>query len=84
MTDRFLLDTELTPIGEQTLVPGVRRVTMRDRLELLMNMPSLPRRSQRPCDHGLFDLGARNQLDLLDLLKGPSGANPSSPSRKES
>jgi len=24
-----------------------------------------PRRPQRPADHGLFDLGARNQLEMF-------------------
>ena len=67
------LETEATPEGEQTLVPGVRPVTLRDRLEARMEAPMTPRRNpdarQRPLDIGLFDEAARRQLDLMDLIK---------------
>lgn len=66
--DPFLMQSEPTPQGEQTLVPGVRptflrppkrasrrRVTMRDRLPLLMDAPMRPRAAQKPLDIGLFD-----------------------------
>lgn len=56
---------EPTPIGEQALVTGVVPITARDRLALLMAAPLLPRRPQRAADHGLFDLAARDQLDLF-------------------
>ncbi|KUM26952.1 hypothetical protein AU467_18415 [Mesorhizobium loti] len=72
------LQSEPTPEGEQTLVPGVRptflrppkrasrrRVTTRNRLELLMDAPMRPRAAQKPLDVGLFDKAARNQLDLF-------------------
>jgi hypothetical protein len=58
-------DTEVTPIGVQTLVSGVAPITPAHRLAMLANAPMLPKRAQRPADHGLFDLNARNQLDLF-------------------
>jgi hypothetical protein len=58
-------DAEVTPIGVQTLVSGVAPITPAIRLAMLANAPMLPRRAQRPADHGLFDLNARNQLDLF-------------------
>jgi len=66
-------ETETTPEGAQTLVPGVRPVTLRERLEARMAAPMAPKRNpnarQKPLDIGLFDEAARNQLDLLDLLR---------------
>ncbi|TSE04707.1 hypothetical protein C1D09_023625 [Mesorhizobium intechi] len=59
--DRHTLQTEPTPQGEQTLIPGVRPVTTRDRLAL---WPTRPRAAQKPLDIGLFD-DARNQRDLF-------------------
>lgn len=58
-------DSEATEQGEQTLVPGVRPVSMRARLERLMAGPMLPRRAQKPCNVGLFDEDARAQLDIF-------------------
>jgi hypothetical protein len=58
-------DAEVTPIGVQTLVSGVAPITPAQRLSLLANAPMLPKRVQRPADHGLFDLNARDQLDLF-------------------
>jgi hypothetical protein len=52
--------SETTPPGEQTLVPGVRPVIVHERLQALMNGPLLPRRAQKPCNRGLFDEEARN------------------------
>ena len=59
------VETETTEQGEQMLVPGVRPVTQRERLALLMVAPLLSRREQKPLDIGLFDETARNQLDLF-------------------
>lgn len=59
------LQTELTPEGEQTLAPGVRPITARDRLALLMDAPMRPRKAQKPLDIGLFDEARSNQLDLF-------------------
>ncbi|WP_341713719.1 hypothetical protein [Erythrobacter sp.] len=58
-------EAEDTLAGCQTLVPGVAPLTQGDRLAVLANAPLLPRRRQRPADHGLFDSHARNQLDLF-------------------
>ena len=59
------VQTEPTEQGEQMLVAGVAPVTTRDRLTLMALRPMAPRRnpnaSQKPCDHGLFDEGRRDQ-----------------------
>ncbi|MER8537299.1 hypothetical protein NKH61_32110 [Mesorhizobium sp. M1005] len=47
------------------LIPGVRPITTRDRLTLLMDAPMCPRAAQKPLDIGLFDEASRNQLDLF-------------------
>ena len=64
--------TETTPEGEQTLIDGVRPVTLGERLTAMTAHPMRPRRSphaeQKPCDHGLFDEVGRAQLDLCDLI----------------
>ena len=59
--------SEPTPIGEQRLVPGVAPITMRDRLQARMAAPLLPTSPQKPLDLGLFDMAARNQLDLFGI-----------------
>ena len=51
--------------GTQTLVPGVRPVTVEDRLKCLADAPLAPRKEQKPLNIGLFDEDSRNQLDLL-------------------
>ena len=61
--DRF--QSESTDQGEQTLVPGVTPISQRDRLQELADAPLQPRCSQKPCNVGLFDEDARNQLDLF-------------------
>jgi hypothetical protein len=58
-------ETEATHLGPQTLVPGVRPVSMKARLEALAAHPMACRRLQKPCDIGLFDDVARNQMDLF-------------------
>ena len=58
-------ETEPTPIGEQTLIPGVRRVSVYERLMVLAAQPLLPKKPQQSCDLGLFDEVARNQMDLF-------------------
>lgn len=58
-------EIEDTEAGSQTLVPGVAPVTLGDRLAVLANAPLLPRRGQRPADHGLFDTNARNQIEMF-------------------
>lgn len=61
----YPFETEVTPIGQQSLVPGVRPVSMKARLEALAAHPMGSDRLQKPCDLGLFDEVARNQLDLF-------------------
>jgi len=56
---------EPTPIGLQSLVPGVAPISIADRLAQRAAAPLEPKKPQRPCDLGLFDLNARNQLDLF-------------------
>jgi hypothetical protein len=56
---------EMTPIGVQTLVTGVAPITPAVRLAMLANAPLSPRKAQRSADHGLFDVNARNQLELF-------------------
>ena len=58
-------ETEVTAIGNQTLVPGVTPITQRDRLAMRANAPLEPRKAQRPADHGLFDTNARNQIEMF-------------------
>ena len=60
-----ILESEVTPIGVQTLVTGVSPITSRDRLALRANAPMEPRKPQRPADHGLFDTNARNQIEMF-------------------
>ena len=65
MSAALPLASEPTPIGEQTLVPGVVPITPRDRLAIRANAPMEPRKAQRPADHGLFDTNARNQIEMF-------------------
>jgi hypothetical protein len=51
--------------ASQLLVPGVKPISLRERLEWRAQAPLQPRKLQRPLDIGLFDLAARNQLDLF-------------------
>jgi hypothetical protein len=63
--EKLPLQTEMTVQGEQTLVPGVKPITQRERLQALMNAPLIPKRPQKPCNVGLFDDDARAQLDIF-------------------
>jgi hypothetical protein len=64
-------ETEATAIGPQALVPGVRPVSMKARLEALAAHPMASDRLQKPCDIGLFDDMARNQMDLFSAATKP-------------
>lgn len=66
MTDAPDLPTETTPEGEQIVAPGVKPITLKDRLSLRMAAPMEPKRAQKPCDLGLFDMDARCQIDWID------------------
>ena len=59
------LDAEWSSCGVQTLIPGVRPVSLRERLTLQASAPLIPKKSQKPLNIGLFDEGARNQLNLF-------------------
>ena len=74
--DASTILSEPTPLGEQRLVPGVAPITMRDRLRARMAAPLLPTRPQKPLDLGLFDMAARNQLDLFGISGRTQRADP--------
>ena len=57
--------TEKTAQGQQALVPGIVPITERDRLQCLADAPLTAPKPQKPLNIGLFDEGARNQLDLF-------------------
>jgi hypothetical protein len=59
------LQIEATPIGNQTLVPGVAPITPAARLAMRADAPLLPKKPQRAINHGLFDTNARNQIELF-------------------
>ena len=63
---------EPTEVGEQSLIDGVRPVTLGEKLTARTSHPMIPKRNphaeQKPCDHGLFDEVGRAQIDLLDLI----------------
>ena len=65
-------ETEETEVGEQTLIDGVRPVTLGDRLNVMTRLPIMPKRNpnarQKPCDIGLFDEVGRAQIDLIDFI----------------
>ena len=65
MSAALPLEVDVTPIGNQTLVPGVTPITPRDRLAMRANAPLEPKRPQRPADHGLFDTNASNQIEMF-------------------
>ena len=62
-------DTEATVQGQQVLVLGVRPVSMKARLEVLAAHPLGSDRLQKPCDIGLFDDVAWNQMELFIINK---------------
>ena len=70
MTGAPKLPTETTPEGEQIVAPGVKPLTLADRLAVRAAQPIAPKRNpnapQKPCDLGLFDMDARRQIDWID------------------
>ena len=66
------MNSEATQLGEQTLIEGVRPVTLGEKLTARTAHPITPKRNpnaeQKPCDHGLFDEVGRAQIALLDLI----------------
>jgi len=84
-TRAHIPQTETTPEGTQALVPGVTPVTVRERLDVMARKPMTGKRGpvlQKPCDIGLFNEDARNQLDLIDQLYASENTQPT-PSEKE-
>ncbi len=73
MTNRPELPTETTPEGEQIVAPGVKPITLKDRLDWRMRQPMAPKRNpdaaQKPCDLGLFDVERRRQIDWIDEMR---------------
>jgi len=65
-------EMDMTDAGDQTLIDGVRPITLRDRLTVMASQPMTPKRNpntpQKQCDHGLFDEVGRAQIDLCDLI----------------
>jgi hypothetical protein len=59
---RYASDVERTPEGLQTMLAGVKPQSMKDKLDWLIAKPMQPRKQQKPCDIGLFDLERRQQL----------------------
>jgi len=57
--------SEMTPEGEQMLIPGVRAIGLRERLALRLAAPLIPTKPQKPLNIGLFDEDARRQLSLF-------------------
>ena len=68
MTRQF----EPTEFGAQSLIDGVRPITLGEKLTARTAHPMTPKHNasavQKPCDHGLFDEVGRAQIDLLDLI----------------
>jgi len=66
------LKSEQTDVGEQTLIDGVRPVTLGEKLTARTAHPMVPKRNpnavQKSCDIGLFDEVGRAQIDLCDLI----------------
>ena len=64
--------SEITDVGEQTLIIGVAPVSLGEKLTARTHHPMLPKRNpnaiQKSCDIGLFDEVGRAQIDLLDLI----------------
>lgn len=60
---------EPTAAGDQFVAPGIEPVTQRQRLEVRQETPM--RGGTRPMDDGLFDLGARQQMDMFSDPASP-------------
>ncbi len=64
---------------EQTLISGVRPVSLGEKLTALTGHPMRPKRNpqaqQKSCDIGLFDEAGRAQIDLCDLIKTMERSN---------
>ena len=69
-------NSEITDVGEQTLIDEVRPVTLGEKLTARTTHPhsflAVPKKNpnaiQKSCDIGLFDEVGRAQIDLCDLI----------------
>ncbi|PBB89940.1 hypothetical protein CK215_24570 [Mesorhizobium sp. WSM3864] len=61
--DPHTLPPDTTPEGEQTLIPVSGQSPRATGFSLLIHAPMRPRKARKPLDIGLFDEGARNELD---------------------
>ena len=59
------LQTEVTPIGVQSLMVGVAPITPAQRLAFRAEAPLSPKKPQRPANHGLFGTNARKQIEMF-------------------
>ena len=59
------LESEWSASGEQTLVPGVRPISLRERLEFKASARLAPKTQQKALNIALFDEDARDQLNLF-------------------
>ncbi len=77
---------EQTEVGVQTLISGVRPVTLGETLTARTFHPMTPKRNpnaqQRPCDLGLFDEVGRAQIDLLDFINSTNSPQPQRQNRR--
>ena len=68
---------EDTEVGAQTLIDGVRPVTLGEKLTARTTHPMTPKRNpfavQKPCDLGLFDEVGLARIDLLDFIAHSNG-----------
>lgn len=68
--------SEITDVGEQTLIMGVAPVSLGEKLTAKQSHPMVAGRSlgrnpnaqQKPCDLGLFDEVGRAQVDFFDFI----------------
>lgn len=58
------ITTEMTPIGEQSVIPGAERISDKQLAEKKMGEKKYADVAQKPMDDGLFDLGARKQQEI--------------------
>jgi len=66
--DVVLLDepvADRTAAGLQSVLPGAERDGGASLVRAIADRPMQPARPQKPCDDGLFDDTARDQLPLL-------------------
>lgn len=56
---------ENTPAGQQSVLPGAGRDAGGALARKLASEPLRGRKPQEPCDVGLFDVAARDQLPLI-------------------